>query len=64
MNAYFETKAQISCIVTVFAKWIVQSHYLLNLKFSASSHLLSLHCIVSDLVRNPKDRFSQRMAHM
>ena len=42
---------------------IVQSLFLLNLKFQASSHLLWLYrclCdkIVSDLVRNPEDRMS------
>ena len=46
---YVKTKAQISCSVTgqliiafVFATKIVQSLYLLNPKFQASSHLLWL----------------------
>ena len=53
MNAYFQTKAQISCTVSVFATRIVQSPYFLNPKCSASSYLLSLHStarFVSDLV--------------
>ena len=44
--AYAKTKTQISCAVTgqlisafVFATWIVQSLFYLNLKFQASSHL-------------------------
>ena len=64
--AYVKTKAQIRCMVAVqlistfvFATWIVQSLYFLNLKFPASSHLLGCTAwFVSDLVGNPEDRFS------
>ena len=38
---------------------IVQSLFSLNPKFQASSHRF-----VSDLVRNPKDRFSRDAAHI
>ena len=48
--AYAKTKRQISFVVTaklisafVFATWIVQFLYCLNLKFQASSHLLWLY---------------------
>ena len=47
--AYAKTKRQISCAVTmlisayVFSTYLVQSLYLLNLKFQASSHLLWLY---------------------
>ena len=59
-----------SCAVTaqlisafVFATQIVQSIKFLNPKFQASSHPLWL-WFVSDLVRNPKDRFCGDTAHM
>ena len=42
----------------VLATKIVQSLYLLNPKFQASSHL------VSGLVGNPEDRFSHDTAHL
>ena len=51
--AYAKTKTQISCAVTaqlisafVFAVWIVQFLYYLNLKFQASSHILLLYSTV------------------
>ena len=44
----------------VFAKRIVQSLYILNPKFQASSHLLWLY----DLVGNPEDRISHNEAHL
>ena len=54
-NAYAKTKAQISFAVTpkvisafVFATRIVQSHYFLNTKSHASSHLLSQLSVVCD----------------
>ena len=63
-----KTKVQISCAVTTqlvsafaFTIWIVRSHYFLNLKFQASSHLLWLCRTWSE---NPKDRFSQEVAQM
>ena len=53
-----------ACAVTVqltgafvFASRIVQSLYLLNSKFRASSHLLWLH-LMRDLAGNPEDSFS------
>ena len=59
-NVYANSKAQISCAVTaqlintfVFATQIIESLFLLNPKFQASSFLLwlySLVCNVSDLV--------------
>ena len=69
--AYAKTRTQISFAVTaklisafVFATRIVQSLYFLNSKFQASSHLLWLYSlVVSDLVGNPEDRFSQNEAH-
>ena len=59
--AYEKTKAQISCAETssyVFC-YIVQSHYILNLKFQASSKLSSVAVKpgMCRLVRNSKDRF-------
>ena len=67
--AFAKTKAQISCAVTtqlisafVFATWIVlQPLYLLNQKFQASCCTTRF---VSDLVGNPKDRFSRNAAHI
>ena len=47
----------------VFATRIVQSLYLINLKFQASSSLLWL-WFVWDLVGNPEDRFSVVTAHI
>ena len=51
--AYAKTKTQISFVVTaklisalVFTTWIVQSVYLLNPKFQASSHLQWLYSLV------------------
>ena len=63
-----KTKGQISCKVNAqliralyFAPWIVQSLFLLNFK------PLSIFCgctarFVTDLVRNPEDRFSPDVA--
>ena len=66
--AYAKTMMQISCAVTaqlisafVFATWLVQSLYLLNPKFQASSLFLFLY---SPLVGNPKGLFSHNAAHM
>ena len=57
-----KTKAHISCAVTVlmistfvFATWIVQPLLFLHQKFQA--------WFVSDLVKNPEDRFSRDVAH-
>ena len=65
-SVYAKQKAQISSAVTaqlistfVFATKIVQSLFFLNLKFQASSYLS---VFVSDLVGNPKDRFSHMEA--
>ena len=67
--AYAKTKTQISCAVTaqlitafVFATHIVQSLYLLNPKFQASSYLLWLYSPVCGRPgRNPRRLvFSQR----
>ena len=47
-----------------FAIRIVQSRYLLNPKFQASSYLCGCTArFVSDLVGNPEDRFSHNEAH-
>ena len=44
---------------------IIQFLYYLNPKFQASSHLLWLYSpVVSDLVGNPEDRFSQNEAQI
>ena len=58
---------QISCAVTAqmisafdFASWIVQSFFVLNQNFQASSYLGQF---VSDLVENKKDQFSPITAH-
>ena len=67
-----KTKTQISFTVTaklisafVFATRIVQSLYLLNPKFQASSILSDCNArFVSDLVGNPEDRFSHNEAHL
>ena len=49
----------------VFATWIVQSLDFLNTKSKASSRLLWLYSrLLSDLVRNPEDRFSHNAVHM
>ena len=49
----------------VFATHIVQSHYLLNPKFQASSYLLWLYSTVCVRpVGNPKDRFSHDTAQI
>ena len=57
--AYAKTKAQINTFG--FPTWIVQSLF----KYQTSSHLLWLSTwFVSDLVENPKDRFSHDAAHM
>ena len=45
--------------VSVCATQIVQSLYFLNTKCQASSYLLCTDWVVSDLVRNPEDRFSR-----
>ena len=60
--AYAKTKAQISFAVTfAFDTRIVQSIYS---KFQGYSHLLWLRSsYVSDLVGNPKDRFSHNEAN-
>ena len=70
--AYAKTKTQISFAVNaklisvfVFATWIVQSLYFLNPKFKP----LAIFCgstarFVSDLVGNPKDRFSHNEAQI
>ena len=51
--------------VFVFATRIVQSLYFLNPKFQVSSHLLWLYSpVVSDLVTNPEDLFSDVAAQM
>ena len=67
--AFATKKVQISCALTtqlissafVCVIYILQSLYPLNPKFQASSNLLRL---VSDLVRNPKDRLSGYAAHL
>ena len=64
-----ETKAQISYTLIintfVFPTQIVQFLLFLNRKFQASSHLLRLYRLVfTDLVGNPKDRFSLGAALM
>ena len=53
------------CSYFVFATWIVQFLFFLNPKFQASSNLCR--CtgrFVSDLIGNPKDRFSHIAAHI
>ena len=68
---YAKTKAQISCAVTaqlisafVLATQIVRCLYFLSRNFNPL--ISSSGCaaqFVSDLIRNPEDRFSQVMAH-
>ena len=67
-----KTKVQISFTETaklmrafVFTSWIVQFHYFLNLKFSASSHLLCLYssaCVGHN--KKPCCWFSHDVAHI
>ena len=69
---YAKTKVQISCAVTAqlisalgFATQIVQSLYLLNPKFQASSHLLWLHSpVYVGPGRKPQTDFPQRGSYV
>ena len=49
-----------------FTTWIVQALFFLNLKFQASSHLISVSTawFGSDLVGNLEDMFSHDVAHL
>ena len=57
-------KLRLRSAAFIFATLIVQSLYFLKPKLEASSHLLWLfRPVLSDLVGNPKDRFSHDATH-